>query len=105
MAQIKDLKRMCEYYDDCEDCPLHIKCTSPENFSDDTDEIVDKWVEVHPAKTYAMDFFEKFPDAPKDSNGIPIICMRYIYAGKQLRECLESKVDCLECWNREIKNG
>ena len=109
MAQIKDLTRMCKYYNICQKCPLCSLCTglssSFRKDADEIDEIVDNWVKEHPVKTYAMDFFEKFPDAPKDGNGIPIICMRYIYAGKQLRECLESKVDCLECWNREIKEN
>ena len=99
MAQIKDLKRMCEYYSDCEDCPLHIKCTSPNYFSDDTDEIVDKWVEEHPAKTYAMDFFEKFPDAPKDDDGKPKCCRISIYGDKL--ECPDG--GCKECWDREME--
>ena len=101
MAQIKDLKRMCEYYSDCEGCPFHINCTSPDNFSDDTDEIVDNWVKEHPVKTYAMDFFEKFPDAPrcKSANGrYPSACRKAIYDGK----C--PGVGCEECWNEPLND-
>ena len=98
MAQIKDLKRMCEYYSDCEDCPLYINCTRPDNFSDDTDEIVDNWVKEHPVKTYAMDFFEKFPNAPKEDDGTPIPCVEDIYGvGKQLKECPNGDIGCLKC--------
>ena len=65
MASIKDLKRMCRLMDDCYTCPLHDSrtvCGMPEKYPDNADEIVDKWVEEHPVKTYAMDFFEKFPN-------------------------------------------
>lgn len=73
MARLKDLKRMCDTYTHCSDCPLWTACP-PEKFPDNADEIVDKWVSEHPIKTYAMDFFEKFPDAriyKRDSNDLP----------------------------------
>lgn len=101
MAQIKDLKRMCEYYSDCEDCPLYINCTRPDNFSDDTDEIVDNWVKEHPVKTYAMDFFEKFPNAPKGRVGEPKTCVNNIY-GIDIN-C--SEIDCVDCWKQEMKEN
>lgn len=101
MAQIKDLKRMCEYYSDCEDCPLYINCSRPDNFSDDTDEIVDEWVKEHPVKTYAMDFFEKFPNAPKGRVGEPKTCVKQIY-GIDIN-C--SEIDCVDCWNQEMKEN
>ena len=100
MAQIKDLKRMCEYYSDCEDCPLYINCTRPDNFSDDTDEIVDNWVKEHPVKTYAMYFFEKFPNAAKTANGLPVCCWTHLYGDEV--ECLG---ECEECWKQEMKEN
>ena len=100
MAQIKDLKRMCEYYSDCEDCPLYINCTRPDNFSDDTDEIVDEWVKEHPIKTYAMDFFEKFPNAAKTDNGLPVCCWTHLYGYE-----VECRGECEECWNQEMKEN
>lgn len=105
MAQIKDLKRMCEYYSDCEDCPLYVNCSRPDNFSDDTDEIVDEWVKEHPVKTYAMDFFEKFPNAPKNSDGTPDVCIRCIYSefDKPDYDCVN--VSCEKCWNQEMKEN
>lgn len=106
MAQIKDLKRMCEAYNNCKSCPLSCKSyTPPYELPDNTDEIVDKWVKEHPAKTYAMDFFEKFPNAPKEYDGIPVPCITGIYGDdKRLKECaVEGNLNCLECWNREMK--
>lgn len=107
MAQIKDLKRMCEGYNKCERCPLSCKSYAPPyELPDNSDEIVDKWVKEHPVKTYAMDFFKKFPDAPKGKDGTPIPCIKDIYdVDKQLTECFKGNIDCLKCWNQEIKNG
>lgn len=99
MASIKQLKRMCDSYKKCGDCPLNDTCRgdSVSALPDNADAIVDKWVEEHPIKTYMQDFFEKFPNAKKCKD-IPMICLHDIrpelgYCGK----------NCIECWNREMK--
>lgn len=103
MAKIKDLLKMCECYDDCEKCELYDGygscgvCDLPDN----ADEIVDKWAKEHPVKTYAMDFFEKFPNAPKDRVGGPKTCVKDIY-GIDIN-C--SEIDCVDCWNQEMKEN
>lgn len=103
MAQIKDLTRMCKYYNICQKCPLRSLCTGlPSSFrkdEDEIDEIVDNWVKEHPTKTYAMDFFEKFPNALKVTDGRPEFCRAAIY-GDEI-ECPEG--GCDECWNQEMK--
>lgn len=101
MANIKDLKRMCETQECCTaDCPLcrEDSCL-PESLPDNADEIIDKWVAEHPVKTYAMDFFEKFPNAPRSRDGIPQTCLGHVYGDG--RYC--SSDACTECWNREMK--
>lgn len=101
MASIKDLKRMCNYYDECDVCPLgNSRCHYVvSSLPDNADNIVDKWVQENPVKTYAMDFFEKFPNAPRSSDGIPQTCWGHVYGdGKYC-----SSNDCTECWNREMK--
>ncbi len=101
MASIKDLKRMCEKHSKCMGCPfIEFDCCEPDHFSDNADEIVDKWVAEHPAKTYAMDFFEKFPDALKGENDVPVACRRSFY-GNKVQDCAD--INCVECWNREMK--
>lgn len=99
MASIKDLKRMCKEHFHCRDCPFsEVDFCVPECFPDNADEIADKWVAEHPVKTYAMDFFEKFPNAPRSSDGIPQTCWGHVYGdGKYC-----SSNDCTECWNREM---
>lgn len=102
MASIKDLKRMCGSYEVCEDCPLYIggvaRCIVS-NFSNNVEEIVDKWVAEHPVKTYATDFFEKFPNASRNDDGSPKVCWNNVY-GKG-RICPFNA--CIDCWNQEMK--
>lgn len=100
MASIKDWKRMCNNYSECKNCPMSGCQYAPVNLPDITDDIVDKWVAEHPVKTYAMDFFEKFPKAPKDPSGCPMPCIRLIYPEAMDKSCLE--YTCKDCWNQPI---
>ena len=103
MAQIKDLKRMCAAHENCEECPLRCDCSSPDSFSDNADEIVDKWVMEHPVKTYATDFFEKFPNAPKEKSGEPKSCIKNIYSNVVV-SCKECETrSCYMCWNQKME--
>lgn len=101
MAQIKDLKRMCKFYSDCSNCELFepFDTCGVSLLPDNLDKIVDKWVKEHPVKTYAMDFFEKFPNAIKLIDGRPGFCRAAIYGEKM--EC--PKCGCYDCWNQEMK--
>lgn len=108
MASIKDLKRMCESTPKCDTCPLNdvnnfiCRLGAPHrNCPDNADEIVDKWVAEPPAKTYAMDFFEKFPGARKRTDGVPIVCWKYVYGDGE--SCDYNA--CTECWNREMEEN
>lgn len=107
MATIKDLKRMClSIKFGCATCPLGMFAGPcyPDFYPDNIDEIVDDWVEKHPVKTYAMDFFEKFPNAQrKATTGIPISCIRVIYSEFYDKDCPVG--GCSECWNQEMKEG
>lgn len=99
MATVKELKQMCDSYEWCGECPLNDTWScSVSHLSDNADEIVDKWISEHPVKTYAMDFFEKFPNAQKDRNGAPMACWKHIYGGGN--DCVGN---CIECWNQEMK--
>ena len=81
MATIKDLKRMCDSYKKCDDCPFDDMCfdDSVSCLPDNTAYVVVYLIKEHPIKTYAMDFFEKFPNAPKDRNGAPRACWKQVY--------------------------
>ena len=107
MATIKDLKRMClSSGSDCATCPLvgcalvrGVKPCYPYSLPDNIDDIVDKWVAEHPIKTYAMDFFEKFPNAPRSSDGIPQSCWGYVYGDGKYCD----SAACIDCWNKEMR--
>lgn len=113
MATIKDLKRMCKSFkDNCDGCLLNNKIDNIclmltlESLPNNADEIVDKWVSEHPVKTYAIDFFEKFPNAKRNKNGVPlsrgcIACRKELYVDEL--PCIWHSGGCLECWNREMK--
>lgn len=102
MASIKDLKRMCKEHHCCIGCPLaHLEGCMLYRLPINIDEIVNKWVDEHPVKTYAMDFFEKFPNAQrKATTGIPIPCISVIYSEFYDKDCPVG--GCSECWNREM---
>ena len=108
MASIKGLKRMCNSYEECEGCPMSDErgdCKvqyAPRDIPDDVNEIVDKWVAEYPVKTYAMDFFEKFPNAPRDTDGTPLTCWQNTYGYGV--EC-SREIPCAKCWNREMEGN
>lgn len=105
MATIKDLMRMCDFYPHCNGCPIKptlFPC-SVYRFPGGINEITDKWVAEH-LKTYAMDFFEKFPNAQLDSYGAPRACVNAIYG---LGDCSKSEISgiiCRDCWNQKMKD-
>lgn len=114
MARIKDLTRMCKETK-CKDCSLNSggdvnDCwvyTFPDSYPDEgIDAIIDKWVSEHPVKTYAMDFFEKFPNAKTSEKGIPVtrgfnVCRKELYSDEL--PCIWTCGGYTKCWNREMK--
>lgn len=57
-------------------------------------------VDEHPQKTYAQDFFEKFPNAPK-YGGRPGGCRTHIYGG----ELVCNVGGCKKCWNEVMPDA
>ncbi len=49
--------------------------------------------------TRAEDFFKKFPEAPRDIDGMPVPCVEGLgYSGS----CPSGGNDCVECWSRAV---
>lgn len=109
-----ELKRLCDSRTSCEagaenkeQCPLFDFCFCERSITTrDAEEIIkaieilQKWSDEHPKKTYAQDFFKKFPDAPIDKSfkeKCPWVCRMGIYGG----ECQNMKCD--ECWNEPME--
>lgn len=106
-----EFKRLCDSRTACtadaankEQCPLHSFCR--QSLTIRAEEIItavenlQKWSDEHPVKTYAQDFFEKFPKAQSNSDGSPIICKEIIYGGFNNYICAKS---CYECWNEPME--
>ena len=100
----KERSRMCSTVT-CSECPLHHpydNCADIVVFHHDRAmEIVQKWSDEHPeglVKTFADDFFEKFPNASKDENGVPCVGCPHHFG------YCEYKCDhnCKECWGRPL---
>ena len=87
-------------------CPLSdhkngmgIGCRELEwRYPEKAEDIVKQWAKEHPAKTYAQDFFSKFPRALKETSGEPRVCRKYVYEG----DC-RCGDNCVDCWNEPME--
>lgn len=107
VATIHDYARMCVTVENCTYCPLKeidvLDKTCAEvlrMFPDKTNELILKWCEEHPIKTYRQDFLEKFPNASLKSDGSYMVCKRRIYNGEG---CSERYHGCKNCWNEPME--
>lgn len=110
-----EFKRLCDSRDECvasaankEQCPMFWVCRlthsklCAKNIKTAI-ETVQKWSDEHPKKTYAQDFFEKFPKAQSKSDGTPYACRKTTYGGKCPRIECDSRIECDECWNEPME--
>ena len=69
-------------------------------------EILQKWSDEHPKKTYAQDFFEKFPKAQSNSDGTPFVCRKRIYGGihSATSEGCDDTRACYRCWSEPLND-
>lgn len=101
---LAEVKRLCDSRTACtanatnkEQCPLFAFCDllPSEICAEKAVEVLQKWSDEHPKKTYIQDFFEKFPGASRDA--LILACRKVIYGG----ECPET--ECEECWNEPME--
>lgn len=108
----KTKKYVCEI--DCDDCPLSssnngidISCAFLEaNYPNKAIEIVQRWSNEHPQKTFLTDFLETYPKAPLD-NGYPRVCPYFLgyMTDHQSDDCPYSEQDCRKCWDTPINES
>lgn len=111
-----EFKRLCDSRTACttdedneEQCPLFAFCRrtlvmqSAEEVEEAV-EILQKWSNEHPKKTYEQDFFEKFPKAQSNSDGTPFVCKKRIYDGMHptFEDC-DYTGTCKNCWNEPME--
>ena len=113
---LHELKRLCDSRDGCvadaankERCPMFGVCDDAltricAEYAETAIETVQKWSDEHPKKTYAQDFFEKFPKAPSDSDGTPFVCRKTIYGEVPPKDgrC-DYRGACKNCWNEPME--
>ena len=104
-----DFVRFCNNKDACQDCPLayqnnganHPCWEFVKRYTDEVNELILKWCDEHPAKTYADDFYEKFPNAERKSdNKTPNVCINRIYP-HTVNNC--DCYTCDLCWTKTYK--
>ena len=112
---LHEFKRLCASRDGCvadaankERCPMFGVCDDAltricAEYAETAIEIVQKWSDEHPKKTYAQDFFEKFPKAQSNSDGTPYTCRKTTYGGKCPGIECDSRIECDECWNEPME--
>lgn len=68
-------------------------------------EIVQKWSNEHPQKTFLTDFLEKYPKAPLARDGFPSgICPYELgYTKEPYTDC--GSQTCKQCWNTPINEN
>ena len=113
-----ELKRLCDSRTACtadaankEQCPMFGLCkhSLTKICAEDVIEpieILQKWSDEHPKKTYAQDFFEKFPKAQSNSDGTPFVCRKRIYGGihsATLEDC-DYTGACYRCWSEPLND-
>lgn len=113
---IAELNRLCDSQVMCDDvagkerCPMRGFCGEAltkicvENVKTAI-ETVQKWSDEHPVKTYVQDFFEKFPEAQRNQDGIPFACRKEIYGGaRRTFENCDYTGYCKNCWNEPMED-
>lgn len=105
---IKTRKRMCDYYKNCNCCPIEkfedgcmITLEGAKEL-DEYERILEEWAKEHPVVTNADKFIEKIKDtfgyAP-EKRCVKQTCLRYAVG----IECSAKCFDCLKWWDKEYK--
>ena len=110
---MKERKRVCYLYDECDKCPFDSKCLGIINKSDEElkkiVDITEKWLKEHPRKTRQSVFLEQWPEAEIDMNGVIQICPIPISAAHRDSDgsCKDPEKRCSYCrrefWMQEVE--
>ena len=101
---------------ECADCPLGrlnngvgVHCSDFETlYPEKAIEIVQKWSDEHPPKTYLSELLKNYPNTRLGDDGTPKDICPYELGLKDVGRC-EIDDACIKCWNQPIegdeKNG
>lgn len=101
---------ICEL--NCTDCPLgslnndasdKMSCSDFETiYPEKAIEIVQKWSDEHPQRTYLSELLKIFPNIPLSNDGTPKSLCPFELGVTMTEKCNN---ECVECWNQPIKDG
>lgn len=113
---IKEAKRMCQSYEDCEACPANADgfddCRIDSMHDIDAENavnIVEKWAKEHPEKTRQDVFLEQYPEAELDTTGAVAICPTILSSDYRSanKMCKHPGTACSDCrrefWMQEVE--
>lgn len=94
----------------CSNCPLcsnnngeGLSCPTFEmHYPEKAIEVVQKWSDEHPQKTFVTEFLKNYPRAVVNGDGIPNSVCPYDLGLMNKRDCRKT---CIECWNQPIEDG
>lgn len=94
----------------CDDCPLcsdnngtseNMSCTTFEmHHPEKAIEVVQKWSDEHPQKTYLTELLKHYPNTLLNDDGTPEICLSSL--GLTNYNGCRNGITCSECWNQPI---
>lgn len=107
---VKIRSRMCDYYEDCDDCPIggfSPNCVGGllkvEN-TDSCERILEEWAKEHPVMTNADKYIEVIKNVfggDVDKTKTRSVCIKYILGIECNDEC--TCTECLKWWGKEYK--
>lgn len=65
-------------------------------------EIVQRWSDAHPKKTYLTQFMDNYPNAELGDDGTPKYICPYALGLNNIETCEPGEHHCVECWNQII---
>lgn len=103
----KPKRQVCQL--DCDDCPLYTKnngtgvsCESFEmHYPEQAIEVVQRWSDTHPQRTYLSQFLEHYPNVQLYDNGTPKGICPYHLGLMNKDDCRKDR-NCVKCWNLPI---
>lgn len=101
---------MCKI--DCANCPLNSLNNGTNDMTSCSDfealypekaiEIVQKWSDAHPQKTFLTEFLKNYPNAKLDEDGTPHKLCPWHLGLISVNSC---RNNCVRCWNQPIEDG
>ena len=95
----------------CSDCPL---CSDNNGTSGDLScgcfemyypekaiQIIQRWSDEHPQRTYLTEFLKNYPNAPLEDDGTPNFCPYRL--GLMSEDNCRKDHNCVKCWNQPVE--